>query len=157
MKAAIIRGMGGPDVLSYEAVPHATLQALDDVVVSIQAASVKVGSGSYAGQRDEVFKTWRTAVCELVHCPNVMVKLSGLGGGLGGFGFEGGERAPSSEVLAQALRPCRGWRRASMHSVPLAACMAATSPVDKGESYSHAVGLNAVKRIARGAAPSENG
>lgn len=111
-----------------------------------------MGIAEYAGRRDEVFGRWRTALRELAACPNVMVKLSGLGMRLGGFGFESLERAPSSLMLADAWRP---WMETCIEAFGPARCMYGSNfPVDKG-SYGYAIGLNALKRIVSGASAEE--
>src|SRR5439155_16845451 len=61
--------------------------------------------GVYAGKRDEVFAHWSRSVRELAGCPNVYVKLGGLGMRINGFGFEQAPEPPSSETLAAAWRP----------------------------------------------------
>lgn len=61
-----------------------------------------LGIGRYARCRHEVFTQWSAALDELAACPNVMVKLGGLGMRLSGFGFETKARAPSSDELAEA-------------------------------------------------------
>lgn len=106
----------------------------------------------YAGRDDEVFQHWRQAVAELARCPNVFVKLSGLGMRLGGFGFETQRVAPSSAELASAWRP---WVETCLEVFTANRCMYGSNfPVDKG-SYSYAVGLNALKRITAGASRDE--
>lgn len=111
-----------------------------------------MGIAEYAGRRDEVFGRWRTALRELAACPNVMVKLSGLGMRLGGFGFENLERAPSSLMLADAWRP---WMETCIEAFGPARCMYGSNfPVGKG-SYGYAIGLNALKRIVSGASAEE--
>lgn len=59
----------------------------------------------YASRREEVFERWKRGLVELAGCPNVFVKLSGLGMRLGGFGFEHHGSAPSSAELADAWQP----------------------------------------------------
>lgn len=107
--------------------------------------------GPYEGRGDEVFRQWSAGIRELATCPNVTIKLSGLGMRLGGFGFDEGV-PPSSEALAQAWRP---WVETCVDAFGAARCMYGSNfPVDKG-SYSYAVGLNALKRIVQGATSDE--
>jgi predicted TIM-barrel fold metal-dependent hydrolase len=111
-----------------------------------------VGVERYAGRRDEVFREWRRGITALSACPNVMIKLSGLGMRLGGFDFEDGDRAPSSQQLADAWRP---WIDTCVAAFGPSRCMYGSNfPVDKG-SFSHPIGLNALKRLAAGASPEE--
>ena len=52
------------------AVPQAT-------IVMCHVGGV-LGSGAYAGKRDEVHAAWRANMAELATCPNVSVKLGGM-------------------------------------------------------------------------------
>ncbi len=111
-----------------------------------------IGLGRYKGKRDEVFADWSARIRELAACPNVHVKLGGLG--MRVFGFDGydGALPPSSEQLATLWRPyvatcieAFGARRAMFES---------NFPVDKG-SYGYGVFWNACKRLAQGAGAAE--
>ena len=64
-----------------------------------------IGIGAYAGKRKEVFAAWAASIKALAACPNVYVKLGGLGMRMGGFGFHEEAEPPSSETLAAAWRP----------------------------------------------------
>ncbi len=111
-----------------------------------------LGIGVYAGRRDEVFATWRSAIRELAQCPNVEVKLGGLGMRINGFGFEQQPEPPSSEQLATAWQP---YVETCIEAFGANRCMFESNfPVDKG-SYSYLVGWNAFKRLAAGASPDE--
>jgi predicted TIM-barrel fold metal-dependent hydrolase len=111
-----------------------------------------IGIAGYAGRRNDVFREWRRGLIELAACPNVMVKLSGLGMRLGGFSFEDNYRAPSSTDLADAWRP---WIETCVTAFGSDRCMYGSNfPVDKG-SFSYAVGLNGLKRLVAGATPED--
>ena len=107
-----------------------------------------LGIGGYAGKKDEVFATWRAAIRELATCPNVCVKLGGLGMRINGLGFEEQAEPPSSDELAAAWKPyvdtCdRGC------SAPTAACSRATSPSTRAATATASF-WNACKKLARG-------
>lgn len=111
-----------------------------------------LGIGPYQGRRDEVFARWSEGMCDLAACPNVMVKLGGLGMRMSGFGFDLLERPPSSADLAEAWRP---WMEAAIEAFGTDRCMFESNfPVDKG-SCSYALCWNAFKRIAEGAGQAE--
>lgn len=123
-----------------------------DTAIVLDHVGGAIGIGPYAGKRDEVFVAWRSAIRELAGCPNVHIKLGGLGMRL--FGFDVAEKAmpPSSEELAAPWRPyiencieAFGPERAMFES---------NFPVDKG-SGSYQVFWNAFKRIAGGYSASE--
>ncbi len=111
-----------------------------------------IGLGRYAGKRDDVFADWSARIAELAACPNVHVKLGGLGMKMFGFDVHEGELPPSSERLAALCKPyvetciaAFGPRRAMFES---------NFPVDKG-SYGYGVYWNACKRLAQGMSAAE--
>jgi predicted TIM-barrel fold metal-dependent hydrolase len=111
-----------------------------------------LGIGGYTGRRDEVFSTWSASIRALAACPNVSVKLGGLGMRINGFGFEREADPPSSDALAAAWRP---WFDVCINAFGAARCMFESNfPVDKG-SYSYPVFWNACKKLARGASADE--
>ncbi|HKM87064.1 MAG TPA: amidohydrolase family protein [Xanthobacteraceae bacterium] len=74
------------------------------IVLDHIGAPLGVGA-AYAGRRDEVFAHWRQSIRDLAQCPNVCVKLGGMGMRIFGFGFEDQPQPPSSADLANAWRP----------------------------------------------------
>ena len=111
-----------------------------------------IGLGRYKGKRDEVFAEWSASIKALAGCPNVHIKLGGLG--MRVFGFDVHERAepPSSETLAGLWRPYIETCIAAFG--PERAMFESNFPVDKG-SGSYQVFWNAFKRIAAGCSASE--
>ena len=127
-------------------------RAFPDTRIVLNHVGGPIGIGAYAGKHKEVFPVWAAAIKALAACPNVYVKLGGLGMRLGGFGFHELPEAPSSETLAAAWRPyietcvtAFGASRAMFES---------NFPVDKG-SYSYPVFWNACKLLAKGASATE--
>ncbi len=111
-----------------------------------------LGTGPYAGRRDAVFAEWSASIRELAACPDVRVKLGGLGMPRAGFGFHEQPEPPSSEQLAAAMRP---YVETCIAAFGAERCMFESNfPVDK-ESYSYAVYWNACKRLAQGAGAEE--
>jgi predicted TIM-barrel fold metal-dependent hydrolase len=105
----------------------------------------------YANQSD-LYACWAVGISELAQCPNVTIKLSGLGMRISAFAFGEAPAAPSSECLAEAWRP---WIDHCLAEFGPARCMWGSNfPVDKG-SYSFGNGLNAMKRLTAGYGPSE--
>jgi L-fuconolactonase len=111
-----------------------------------------IGLGRYKGKRDEVFADWSAKIRDLAGCPNVHVKLGGLG--MRVFGFDVHEKAepPSSETLAGLWRPYIETCIAAFG--PAHSMFESNFPVDKG-SGSYQVFWNAFKRIAAGCSASE--
>ena len=111
-----------------------------------------IGIAPYAGRREEVFEQWRAAVRDLSACPNVYVKLGGLGSKRAGFGWHERPQPPSSEDLAAAWRP---YVETCIEAFGPERCMFESNfPVDKA-SCSYAVLWNAFKRLAAGASADE--
>jgi predicted TIM-barrel fold metal-dependent hydrolase len=107
---------------------------------------------AYADRREEVRRVWETGMRELARCPNVFVKLSGLGMRMSAFGFERRAEPPRSADLADAWRP---WIETCLTLFGASRCMYGSNfPVDKG-SYAFGVGLNALKRLISGASEAE--
>ena len=123
-----------------------------DTAIVLNHGGGIVRIAGYASQRDEVFREWKRGLLQLAACPNVRVKLSGLGMRLGGFGFENLPQAPSSEQLAHAWRP---WIGTCLEAFGASRCMFGSNfPVDKG-SFAYSIGLNALKRLTAGASADE--
>ncbi len=123
----------------------ALARAFPDTTIVLDHVGAPLAVGAYKGRRAEVFNVWREAIRAIARCPNVNVKLGGLGMKVMGFGFEDKERPPGSEELAREWRPyletcidAFGVDRAMFES---------NFPVDK-QSCSYAVLWNAFKRFA---------
>lgn len=130
----------------------ALARAFPDTPIVVNHCGGFIGIEAYAGKHDQVFAQWRQGITELARCPNVRIKLSGLGMRLGGITFEGGERAPSSEQLANAWRP---WLETCLLAFGANRCMFGSNfPVDKG-NHSYGIGLNALKRVIGHASADE--
>jgi predicted TIM-barrel fold metal-dependent hydrolase len=111
-----------------------------------------LGIGAYARERAEAFAAWKRAIVALAGCPNVAVKLGGLGMHLNGFGFHRRDRPPSSRELADSWRP---YVEACIGAFGPARCMFESNfPVDK-ISGSYALYWNAFKRLAAAATADE--
>jgi predicted TIM-barrel fold metal-dependent hydrolase len=127
-------------------------RAFPDQKIVLDHVGGAIGLGRYRGKRDEVFAEWSGRIKELAGCPNVYIKLGGLGMRM--FGFDVHERAepPSSETLAGLWRPYIETCIAAFG--PNRAMFESNFPVDKG-SGSYQVFWNAFKRIASGASAAE--
>jgi predicted TIM-barrel fold metal-dependent hydrolase len=91
---------------------HPQLQDLVDLARAFPNQTIIVdhvggvlGVGQYAGKSAEVIPAWKKSVQELAKCPNVNVKLGGLGMTSFGFGLHEREMPPSSQELADTWRP----------------------------------------------------
>jgi len=127
-------------------------QAVPQTKIVLNHVGGPIGTGAYAGKHAQVFPGWAASIKALAACPNVHVKLGGLGMRLGGFGFHLAAEPPSSEALAAKWRPyietcitAFGASRAMFES---------NFPVDKG-SYSYPVFWNACKLLAKDVSRAE--
>jgi predicted TIM-barrel fold metal-dependent hydrolase len=130
----------------------ALARAFPETPIVLDHVGGPIGIGPYAGRREEVLAAWRRGIADLARCPNVHVKLGGLGMRLFGFDVHAGERPPGSEELARLWRPyietcieAFGANRAMFES---------NFPVDKGSGSYH-VFWNAFKRLAADASADE--
>lgn len=139
--------------LSFDAwMYHTQLADLGDLARRFPATQIvldhvggPIGLGRYAGRRDEVFAEWRGRIRDLAQCPNVHIKLGGLGMRMFGFDVHTRDAPPSSEELAAAWRP---YIETCIEAFgPTRAMFESNFPVDKG-SCSYHVLWNAFKRIA---------
>jgi L-fuconolactonase len=120
-------------------------RAFPETPIVLDHVGGAIGLGRYAGKRDEVFTAWSGRIRELAACPNVHIKLGGLGMRMFGFTVRTGELPPSSEELAAAWRPYIETGIAAFG--PERAMFESNFPVDKG-SCGYAALWNAFKRIA---------
>lgn len=85
-------------------------RAFPDTPIILNHVGGVLGVGPYAGRRQEILAGWRKDIRELAKCPNVIVKLGGIGMTSFGFDFHERDLPPSSEELAAAWRqyiePC---------------------------------------------------
>jgi predicted TIM-barrel fold metal-dependent hydrolase len=99
-----------------------------------------------------LFPAWRKAIQGLARCPNVTVKVGGMGMRINGYGFEDKAEPPSSATLAAAWKP---YVETCIEAFGANRCMFESNfPVDKG-SYSYPVFWNACKLLAKGASAAE--
>ncbi|TPG41897.1 amidohydrolase [Roseomonas nepalensis] len=130
----------------------ALARALPDLTVVLDHCGGPLGAGPYRGRRAEVFAEWTGWMRRLAACPNVVMKLGGLGMAVGGFDFERQDRPPTSEQLAAAWHP---YLETCVEAFGTARCMFESNfPVDKG-SYGYVVLWNTFKRFAARASAEE--
>ena len=146
--------------LSFDAwLYHPQIGELADLARAFPATKIvlnhvggPIGIGAYAEKRKEVFAAWAAAIEALAACPNVCVKLGGLGMRMGGFGFHEQPEPPSSAALAAAWQP---FVETCIAAFGASRCMFESNfPVDKG-SYSYPVFWNACKLLAKAASHGE--
>jgi L-fuconolactonase len=123
-----------------------------DTTIILNHVGGVLGVGPYSGHRQEILAGWRKDIGELAKCPNVNVKLGGIGMVSFGFDFHERDTPPSSEELAAAWRqyvePC-------IEAFGVNRCMFESNfPPDK-QSCGYTELWNAFKRITAGASAAE--
>jgi predicted TIM-barrel fold metal-dependent hydrolase len=127
-------------------------RAFPDQPIVLNHIGGALGIGPYAGKRADVLRDWSAAIRALASCPNVHVKLGGLGMPLTGFDFATRDAPPASAALADAWRP---YFETCIEAFGPQRCMVESNfPVDKG-MFSYAVMWNALKRLAAGCSAAE--
>jgi predicted TIM-barrel fold metal-dependent hydrolase len=127
-------------------------RAFLDTTIILNHVGGVLGVGPYAGHRQEILASWHRDIAELAKCPNVTVKLGGVGMTSFGFDFHEREMPPSSEDLAAAWRqyiePC-------IEAFGVNRCMFESNfPPDK-QSGGYTELCNAFKRITANASAAE--
>jgi L-fuconolactonase len=123
-----------------------------DTMIVLNHVGGPIGIGAYRGKHRQVFPYWAKSIRGLAACPNVFVKIGGLGMRMGGFGFDEQAEPPSSETLAATWRP---YVETCIEAFgPSRAMFESNFPVDRG-SYSYAVFWNACKLLTKGASSEE--
>ncbi|HJO83140.1 MAG: amidohydrolase family protein [SAR202 cluster bacterium] len=149
-----------PMNLSFEAwVYHPQIPEVADLARAFPNISIilnHIGGpiviGPYKGRRNEVLETWEQSMADLATCPNVFVKVGGLGMTFTGYDWHERDQPIGSEELAEAMRP---YYLYCVEKFGADRCMYESNfPVDKA-SYSYNVMWNAFKRISEGFSDSE--
>ncbi|CAK8995213.1 Uncharacterized protein y4mH [Durusdinium trenchii] len=116
------------------------------LTIVLDHCGAPLGIRAYKDQKEQVAKDWSKAVRELATCPNVCVKLGGLGMPLTGITVtDQSSRPHNSEELADALFP---WYKTLLDAFGPDRCILESNfPMDKVTSSYHTL-WNANKRIA---------
>jgi len=143
------------DAMLYHAqIPELTAvaQALPDLRIVLDHLGCPLGIGPYEAQPETVFEAWRRDIEALARCPNVVVKLGGLGMIITGARHHEQPLPPGSAELAARWRP---WCVTCIEAFGAGRCMFESNfPVDKA-MFSYAVAWNAFKRVAADGSPDE--
>jgi predicted TIM-barrel fold metal-dependent hydrolase len=123
-----------------------------DTTIILNHIGAPLLAGPYAGKREEMLEEWKRYMSILATCPNVFVKLGGVGIALDGVSRQQQAKPLSSSELAQALSPFFLW---CIQHFGVNRCMFESNfPVDR-LTCSYTVLWNAFKRITTGFSPAE--
>jgi predicted TIM-barrel fold metal-dependent hydrolase len=127
-------------------------RALPDLTIIVNHIGGLVRIGSYADRDDDVLPDWRRGIAAVAACPNVIMKLGGVGQHRFGFDWHARATPIGSEELAVALAPLMHY---CIEQFGPDRCMFESNfPVDK-ISYSYNVVYNAFKRLSAGYSAAE--
>ena len=130
----------------------ALARAVPDLTLVLNHIGGLVRVGPYADRDDEVLADWRRGVAAVAACPNVVMKLGGVGQKRFGFDWHTRAKPIGSEALAQALAPLMHY---CIDQFGPQRCMFESNfPVDK-ISYGYGVVYNAFKRLSKGYSAAE--
>jgi predicted TIM-barrel fold metal-dependent hydrolase len=105
---------------------------------------IPLGVGEYTIDGPADVSRWGEAVRTAARHPNIAVKLGGFGIGIAGFRLGERDTPPTSQALAEAIRP---FVEPAIEAFGVERCLVGSNfPVDKG-SYSYVVFWNAMKRL----------
>jgi L-fuconolactonase len=108
--------------------------------------------GPFANRDDEVLPAWRSGIAAVAKCPNVNLKLGGIGMPRIGFDWHTRDKPIDSEELAASMAPLMTY---CIEQFGPNRCMFESNfPVDK-VSFSHPILFNAFKRFSIGYSASE--
>ena len=121
-------------------------KAVPDLPIIVNHVGGVSRVGIYGGKDDEIIPVWRDGVTALAACPNVTMKLGGLGMPRFGFGWHTRETPIGSEELAEAMKP---WMRHCIEQFGPDRCMFESNfPPDK-VSFSYNIMYNAFKLLSK--------
>ncbi|MCZ6875363.1 MAG: amidohydrolase family protein [bacterium] len=126
--------------------------AVPDLSIILNHIGGLLRVGPYANRNDEVLETWRRGIAAVAACPNVNIKLGGIGMPRTGFDWHSRTTPIGSEELAALMAP---WMTYCIEQFGPKRCMFESNfPVDK-VSYSYNVMYNAFKRLSKGYSADE--
>jgi L-fuconolactonase len=127
-------------------------KAVPDLTIILNHIGGLLRVGPYGNRDDEVMATWRRGIAAVAACPNVYVKLGGIGMPRTGFDWHVRATPIGSEELAALMAPLMTY---CIEQFSPGRCMFESNfPVDK-VSYSYHVMYNAFKRLSKGYSAAE--
>ena len=127
-------------------------KAVPELTIVLNHVGGLLRTGPYANKNDEVMANWRKGISAVAACPNVVVKLGGLGMVRCGFDWHTREKPIGSEELAASMTPFLSYCIEKF--TPGRSMFESNFPVDK-VSFSYNVMYNAFKRFSKGYSATE--
>jgi L-fuconolactonase len=127
-------------------------KAVPDLPIILNHIGGLMRTGPYANREEEIREIWRKGIAAVAACPNVYVKLGGIGMTRTGFDWHLRDKPVGSEEMAAGMKP---WIEYCIEQFgPERSMFESNFPVDKVSS-SYNVLYNAFKRLSSGYSPSE--
>ena len=127
-------------------------KATPDLTIVLNHIGGLMRTGPYSNRDEEVLATWRSGIAAVGACPNVIIKLGGIGMPRYGFDWHTRDQPIGSEELAESMAPFMN------HCIeqfgPSRSMFESNFPVDK-VAYSYNVMYNAFKRLSKGYSANE--
>ena len=127
-------------------------KAVPDLSIILNHIGGLMRVGPYGNNDDEVLATWRSGIAAVAECPNVNVKLGGVGMPRTGFDWHERDVPIGSEELAESMAPFMNYCIEQFG--PDRGMFESNFPVDK-VAYSYSVMYNAFKRLSKDYTDSE--
>lgn len=127
-------------------------KSFPDVQIVLDHLGGPICVGPYEGRRPEVMGRWRELLREVASCPNVALKLGGIGSPMLGYDWQSLARKPDAQTIADtwgdAIRFC-------IDAFGAQRCLFESNfPVDR-VSFDYATLWDAFARIVNGASDAE--
>ena len=127
-------------------------KSVPDLTIILNHIGGLMRTGPYGNRDEEVLATWRSGIAAVGACPNVIIKLGGIGMPRYGFDWHTRDQPIGSEELAESMAPFMN------HCIeqfgPSRSMFESNFPVDK-VAYSYNVMYNAFKRLSKGYSANE--
>ena len=127
-------------------------KAVPDLTIILNHIGGLMRTGPYANRGDELMATWRSGIAAVAACPNVNIKLGGVGMPRTGFDWHDRDQPVGSEELAESMAPLMNYCIEQFG--PSRSMFESNFPVDK-VAYSYNVMYNAFKRLSKGYSANE--
>ena len=127
-------------------------KATPDLTIILNHLGGLTRVGPYGNRDNEVLPAWRRGIAAVAECPNVSLKLGGIGMPRLGFDWHSRARPIGSEELATSIAPVMSY---CIEQFGSDRCMFESNfPVDK-VSFSHHVLFNSFKRFSKSYSAAE--
>ena len=148
------KGLSLDIMLSFPQLPELAdfAKAVPDLPIILNHVGGVNRIGMYVGKESEVESEWRKGIAAVAVCPNVTVKLGGLGMPRWGFDWHKREKPIGSKELAEGMAP---WLNYVIEQFgPERGMFESNFPPDK-VSFSYNIMTNAFKLMSQGYSESE--